>query len=879
MGYGWSDIEMVPAAYRTGNLPELAPVWEKVFEGNSAKALDTFLSAASISEAVVLSSDSGVYEVKKAYGDARLEQINQQQICEAILRSGEVVVVADHGVGAPIRVNESVVGFIVLLGPFDSSPISPEAVAVHLAEMISILIERELLGTAFVNHEDSTNASLRWFRALVDQSEDHISVLDADGTIRYMSPSAERSYGSIVESIPGSNAFTFIHPEDVGAVVEAFMELLKEPGGQRHISYRNIGPDGLWRYNETIGTNRLDDPDVAGIVINTRDVTARHRFERLLGSQAEVLEMAINGASLSDSLSAVAAMVEEAVQDSVCQILLLSRETGSLYTEAAPSLSSDFCEAVDDLLKDAPLDLFKNETVLVSEHQVWAKVQTMPGGELFSRCTVLPLGNLDAKDLLGVMFIYRDGSLLDFPEDEQKTLDRVRSLSQIVIQRSLSEENIAIQSTHDPLTSLANRVLLFEGLELALARAKRKFSMLGVLFLDVDRFKLVNDSLGHASGDRVLIEMARRLVSAVRPSDLMARFGGDEFVVICEDIGHPTEAIAVAERIAEVMRVPMDLAGREYFLNVSIGIALDVGGVSDPEALLRDADTAMYRAKDRGGNCYEVFDRTLRRQAKERLEIEGGLRRAIGRDEFLVVYQPVVSLPSARVVGFEALVRWDHPDNGLQLPGRFIPLAEETGLIGAIGAHVLEVACMQAATWGKMSEDSPAPWISVNLSPRQLIDTTIVHTVAQAIEISGIDPAQLCLEITETAAMDESPSTVRTLRSLHSLGVRLAIDDFGSGYSSLSYLKRMPIDTIKIDRSLINGLGTDIGDTAIVGAVIIMAATLGLDVVVEGVETSEQVGELISLSCPYAQGFYYGVPTPPETLQLPFTSLPVANSN
>ncbi len=740
------------------------------------------------------------------------------------------------------------------------------------------LPDADLKGGALVDHEDATDASLRWFRALVDQAQDHISVLDADGTIRYMSPSTERSYGPIVESIAGSNAFTFIHPEDVGAVLEVFMELLKEPGGQRHVSYRSVGPDGLWRYNETIGTNLLDDPDVAGIVINTRDVTARHRFERLLGSQAEVLEMTIDGASLSDSLSAVAAMVEEAVQDSVCQILLVSRETGRLHTEAAPSLSWVFCEAIDELFRDVSLDLFQNETVLVSEHPVWAKVQAIPGGELFTRCTVLPLGNLDANDLIGVMLIYREGSHLGLPEDEQKTLDRVRSLSQVVIQRSLSEENIAIQSTHDPLTTLANRVLLFEGLELALARAKRKFSMLGVLFLDVDRFKLVNDSLGHASGDRVLIEMAQRLVSAVRPSDLMARFGGDEFVVICEDIGHPAEAIAVAERIAEVMRVPMDLAGREYFLNVSIGIALDVGGVSDPEGLLRDADTAMYRAKDRGGNCYEVFDRTLRRQAKERLEIEGGLRRAIGRDEFLVVYQPVVSLPTAEIVGFEALVRWDHPDNGLQLPGRFIPLAEETGLIGAIGAHVLEVACMQAATWGEMRGDSRAPWISVNLSPRQLIDITIVHTVARAIEISGIDPAKLCLEITETAAMDESPSTVRTLQSLHALGVRLAIDDFGSGYSSLSYLKRMPVDTIKIDRSLINGLGTDVGDTAIVGAVVTMATTLGLDVVVEGVETSKQVGELISLSCPYAQGFYYGVPTPPETLQPRLISLPVTNN-
>ncbi len=719
---------------------------------------------------------------------------------------------------------------------------------------------------------DAVLASERRLRSLVEQAADYIAVLSGDGTIRYLSPSAERHLGTLSENVVGLNAFAFIHPEDVERVKQEFAELILVPGGQARTSYRGITPDGRWRHSEVVATNLLDDPAVGGVVVNSRDVTESLQFERFVVGQAEVLEMAISGAPLSDSLGAVAAMLEEALEGAFCQICLVSPDSGTLSTLAAPSLSPSFCDAVESLAESWSMEQWSvPHSIVMADHEVWSRLLDVPGGPNLVRCDVVPLSG-GSTGVRGVLFVHRATPPSISNAEDPRALERLCSLSQVVIQRTLAEEALAHQSTHDPLTGLANRHLLFERMEHALARARRKPSMLAILFLDVDRFKLVNDSLGHAAGDLVLRELAHRLTRAVRPFDVMARFGGDEFVVVCEDLGHPAEATVIAERIAEALRPPMTLAGREYFLDVSVGIALDSGGTSSPEALLRDADTAMYRAKDRGGNCHEVFDRALRRQVRERLDVEAGLRRALDRDELFVVYQPVVCLPSAQVAGFEALVRWAHPDRGLHLPDRFIPLAEETGLIGAIGAHVLEVACMQAASWERRCGDSRGPWVSVNLSPRQLEDSAIVQTVARALERSGMDPSLLCLEITESAVMDDSPATARTLQSLHRLGLRLAIDDFGAGYSSLGQLKQLPVDVIKIDRSLVAGLGTESGDGAIVGAVITMAEALGIDVVVEGVENPDQVAALLDLGCPNAQGFFYGVPTPAEML----AGIPVA---
>jgi diguanylate cyclase (GGDEF)-like protein/PAS domain S-box-containing protein len=420
----------------------------------------------------------------------------------------------------------------------------------------------------------------------------------------------------------------------------------------------------------------------------------------------------------------------------------------------------------------------------------------------------------------------------------------------------------------DPLTSLGNRSLLEQRAGVALAglrRAAPGTRSVALLLLDLAGFKPVNDRFGHAAGDELLVEVAQRLRGEVREPDVVARLGGDEFVVLIDRLQDPHEAVLLAERIRDVLKEPVVVEDNEVFTTVSIGIAVTTAPDDDADGMLRDADAAMYLAKARGRDRYEIFDEELRSQALERLRTETYLRRALEMGEIEVYYQPELSLDTGMMVGAEALARWHHPVAGLLEAGSFIELAEDSGLILDLGAWVLREACRQAGEWHRSRPDFRLT-IRVNLSARQIAQSSLVDLVVDAMAAGGIEPASLCLEITETALMADPAAGLKVLQDLRALGVRLAIDDFGTGYSSLSYLKRFPVDVIKIDRSFVDGLGIDPEDTAIVTAIISLGRALGLRVVAEGVENPRQLAELRRLGCDRGQGFMFSPPRPADLL-------------
>jgi len=428
-------------------------------------------------------------------------------------------------------------------------------------------------------------------------------------------------------------------------------------------------------------------------------------------------------------------------------------------------------------------------------------------------------------------------------------------------QRQRHEAELQRLALHDPLTGLPNRLLFVDRLRLALARQRRAGGVVAVFFLDLDRFKVINDSLGHAAGDVLLREVSRRLAHAVREQDTVARLGGDEFVVCSDGLQDAAEAEVIAQRLLDACGEPILIGDNEHYVSTSVGIVVSSGEYTDADAMLRDADAVMYRAKERGRSRYELFDESTRARAVERLDLEASLRRAVATSSFVLHYQPQVELMSGRVFGVEALVRWVADDGRLHPPGRFIPSAEETGLIIPIGAWVLDAACAQAARWDHLT-------MSVNLSARQLADLELPNVVARALRQHRCRPEQLCLEVTETALMDDTAAAVAVLEALNELGVKVAVDDFGVGYSSLTYLKQLPVDYLKIDHSFVDGVVVDERDRAIVEAVVRLASALGLDVIAEGVETEEQRVELARLGCRLAQGHLWSPALAPDRLSI-----------
>ena len=777
----------------------------------------------------------------------------------------------------------------------------------HVESVVLDLSEDPAVGGVVVTTRDVTEqreaqeriaASEERYRAIVEDQTEFIARVDRHGRFTFVNDAYARYMGSTPEELLGGRLADVLGEEGAERASE-HVSRISADGGTLALERQVTMPDGATRWQAWTTRAIVDE---AGRVVEYqsigRDVTERKKAEARLAEQAKILELVAEGRPLAQTLEAVARAVEAGLGGARCSIVLLEEGSRRLHCIAAPSMPDGFAADVEriDVGDDVASGLVSMGDVVIVEDLVaderWGeRYGRIARGLGFRGVWSTPVRSASERraprkaapgipapserdptassaSVLGALTVYFDDVRTPLPEDRQ-LVDQMVHLTAIAIERKEFESQLAHQAHHDPLTGLPNRVLFLEFLDVALARSRRRDTTVGVLFLDLDRFKYVNDSFGHDAGDELLTSLARRLRSVVRPGDTIARFGGDEFVVLCEDLtpGLAREqAVDVAERLIAAIQQPFSRQGESQFLSTSIGIALSTGEDDRPEALLRDADAAMYRAKERGKGRWELFDEAMRATALRRVETENALHRAVERNEFRVFYQPVMSLRDGTCVGAEALVRWQHPDRGLVSPAEFITLAEETGLVVPLGRWVLEEACRQTAHWHRVRGGGPFT-VSVNLSARQLARAELVGEVAAALDASGVAPECISLEITESVLMEDVEASLGAIKALRALGVRLGIDDFGTGYSSLGYLKRLPVDTVKVDQSFVDGLGTDAEDSAIVAAVVNLGHTLTLNVVAEGVETEEQLAELVALGCDSAQGFLFAPALPPTEFE------------
>jgi diguanylate cyclase (GGDEF)-like protein/PAS domain S-box-containing protein len=649
---------------------------------------------------------------------------------------------------------------------------------------------------------------------------------ELDGTITFVNARLAEILGGI-EFLSCDTAP--IHPEDLPAVVDAWTvaQVDHSPFSSR---FRIRRPDGQLRWVD-VECRALRDSfgQPTGWVGSCRDANDELSTMAHLQRLSEILEVTTDLVAMIDS-------------------------TGRL-THANAAMRKRFgipvegpLPAIDASTLYAPYERqrFRSEAIPTAERDdVWSGELDLM---LFDGTTV-PVSQ--------VMVAHRhpDG-----------TIDYFSAITRDLSEQRMFEAQLAKAEWYDPITALPNRSFFIDAVKVCLDRGVRSHHRMAVLLADIDHFKLVNDSLGHAAGDDMLRAVAERLRSAAGPSSLLARFGSDEFCLLMEDVDSELVAVSLAERIADQLSAPVEIGGDPIFITVSTGIALSSNGSGQdsPESLLRDAHAALHRAKDRGRARSEMFIEDFRSTAVNQLRTASDLHRALDGREFRVVYQPEIDLRSGHVVGVEALVRWHHPERGLVPPAEFIPLAEQTGLITGIGNWVLSSAIAQAAEWSQARWNGTGLLVWVNLSARQLGDRDLVEQVSGSLRQHGVPPHQLGLEITETALLQDAEGAVAALGALRTLGVRLAIDDFGTGYSSLSYLKRLPVDAVKVDRSFVDGLALDGDDSAIVAAVTGMARALRLTTIAEGVESVGQLYALRRLGCDLAQGFFFSTPQPPS---------------
>lgn len=619
--------------------------------------------------------------------------------------------------------------------------------------------------------------------------------------------------------------------------------------------------------------------EIAGRVSSFRDISERGRAEALLAVEKEVLEMVVCGHTLKEALGMLADHMEVLSREMFCAILFRKNGAESdIACATGRSLPSSVAEGIThhgqavlgkilaDIAKPGGAqehglsDEFSGVIEGIGSNPVWADYCHLTAKHSIQACFAVAIRSSDGP-LLGLIVAHYRHPSKQQPHDRE-LMWVAAHLTSIAIERRQAEDRLQIMAHYDALTRLPNRVLFHDRLNQALARAERNKDLVALLFLDLDRFKAINDTLGHDSGDQLLCEVSTRLGLCVREVDTVARLGGDEFTLILEQITKPADAASVAGKIIEALALPILLEGQEAFISPSIGIAIYPSDGDNVNRLIKTADFAMYRAKEEGGNGYRFFTAEMDTITTDRLEIENGLRHALEREEFVVYYQPKLNLASGTIVGAEALLRWKHPTRGLVSPSEFIPILEETGLIEQVGAWVLKTVCAQIRTW-QTTTALPPLIVAVNLSGRQLQRNTLPSTIAGILEETGLDPKFLELEVTESMLMHDPKCAVDLLMQIRGKGIlHIDVDDFGTGYSSLSYLKQFPIDCLKLDKSFVDGLPNDEDDIAISQAVIALAHSLKLTVIAEGVEQEEQKEFLRNNGCDIIQGYIVSPPIP-----------------
>jgi diguanylate cyclase (GGDEF)-like protein/PAS domain S-box-containing protein len=708
-------------------------------------------------------------------------------------------------------------------------------------------------------------AQERRFASLVLNASDAVAVVDEDGVIRYMSPPIENILGWTAEEMIGRPSHEFVHPDDLERCIETWEEILVHPGGMARVDVRHQTRDGQWRLIEGTFANLLHDPEVGGVVVNERDVTERRAAEDALSDKAareetinhlgrhalEAVDLAILAAEATElarpGLRGSAATFVRVLPDDAH--VVIQCRSGDLTADLEPRPIADGRSIEAEALRTgAPVAV----STFVVDHG-FVPLAIAGDGPCGAICVPVP----GRHGPYGALTIYRDAGDR-FSAEEMGFLRSLVGVLSLAVQRQGAEDEIRLQALHDSLTGLPNRALFLDRVRSALGRAQRHDRSLGVLIVDLDRFKDVNDGVGHGIGDQVLVEVGQRLVASLRPGDTVARMDGDAFTLLCENLDRDDELEEVAARVAAAVARPLAIAGTELRLTASIGIQQGWGR-EGAEQLIGDADAAMYRAKQRGRARTERFDPTMRTRMVDRLQVGPHLQRAMAQGELHMAYQPVIDLTSGATVAIEALLRWDDPERGAVPPCEFIPLAEESGYIHELGRWVLEEAISEVRRWGGAD---PGLTVAVNVSPVQLVHADFADVVAEMLTTSGLRPERLSLEVTEGAFEQDIEVIGDSLQALRELGVTTAIDDFGTGYSSIAYLKRLPVDVLKLDASFVANLATSREDLAIAEAVATFGRSLGLTTVAEGVETEEQASTVQAIGYDRAQGYLYCRPVP-----------------